>query len=320
MKIYIPNAAWLNNIDSFFESFDPHNPKELKITFHKKWMSIHPMVLSMIAALGLGIKPKNIVCEDLKATSKHYLERMGLFDFLKVKSGIKKIIKHESTGRFIPLTQIKTPEESTKFIKEVTPLLHLEPLHAEPLRYVLSELIRNVLEHSLSRQGAVVSAQYYSKSNTVRIGIVDTGVGIWKTINRSHNPRNDLDAIRLALIPGITGTTKREGGTDYNAGAGLFFTKSIATINKDYFVIYSGKGMYKLLKRRRKKIALHADPFEDRHTKRDNLPFWDGTAVGIDLSLDTTQEFSLLLKLINETYNKAVRDRKKARYKKPQFI
>lgn len=319
MKIHIPNAAWLNSIDSFLEGFDPRNRNKLEITFHKKWMSIHPMVLSMIASLGMGINPKNIKCEHLEAKSKHYLERMGLFNFLGIKSGIQ-ITEHEASGRFVPLTQIKTSEELTEFITEVTPLLHLKPLHAEPLRYVLSELIRNVLEHSLSNQGAIVSAQYYSKSNTIRVGIADTGVGIWETINQSHNPKNDLDAIRLALIPGITGTTMKEGGTEYNAGAGLFFIKSMATVNKDFFVIYSGKAMYKLLKRRGKKITLHADPFKDRYAKRDNLPSWKGTVVAIDLTLDTTQEFSLLLKLINKTYNEAISERKKAKYKKPRFI
>lgn len=282
-------------------------------------MSIHPMVLSMIASLGMAINPKNIKCEALEAKSKHYLERMRLFKLLKIDSGIQ-ITEHEATGRFVPLTQIKTPDELTKFIIEVTPLLHLKPIHAEPLRYVLSELIRNVLEHSLSSAGAFVSAQYYSKSNTVRVGIADTGVGIWETINQSYNPKNDLDALQLALTPGITGTTKKEGGTEYNAGAGLFFIKSIATVNKDFFVIYSGKAMYKLLKRKGKKIVLHADPFADRHSARNDLPSWSGTAVGIDLSLDTTQEFSLLLKLINQTYNEAIRERRKAKYKKPQFI
>lgn len=267
----------------------------------------------------MEIEPENIKCEELEAKSKHYLERMGLFNFLGVKSGIQ-ITEHEAAGRFVPLTRIKTSEELTKFITEVTPLLHLKPLHAEPLRYVLSELIRNVLEHSQSEHGAIVSAQYYSKSNTIRVGIADTGVGIWKTINQSYNPKNDLEAIQLALTPGITGTTKKEGGTEYNAGAGLFFIKSMAAVNKDFLVIYSGKAMYKLLKRRGKRIALHADPFEDRHTKRNDLPSWNGTVVGIDLNLDTTQEFSLLLKLINETYSEAIRERKKAKYKKPQFI
>ncbi len=319
MKIHIPNSVWLGNIDPFLEGFVSTNPDQLNITFNKKWMSIHPMVLSMIAALGIKTDPSKIKCETLEATSKHYLERMRLFDFLRVKSGIK-MKEHEPAGRFVPLSQIKDGAALTRFITDVTPLLHLEPKHAEPIRYIMSELIRNVLEHSLSPHGAIVSAQYYKESNTVRIGIADTGIGIWKSINQSYSPKNDLEAIRLALTPGITGTTRREGGTEQNAGAGLFFIKSIASVNSDFFVIYSGKAMYKLLKRKTKKIRLHVDPFEDRHSKKDKLPNWEGTVVGIDLSLDTTQEFSLLLKLLNETLNKAVRERKKARYKKPQFI
>lgn len=318
MRIHIPNSVWLGNIDPFLQGFDPGQSNELELTFNKKWVSIHPMVLSMIAALGLGIKSSKIKCEKLEARSKHYLERMRLFDFLKIDSGIT-ITEHESAGRFIPLTQIKNSASLTKFITDVTPLLHLEPKHAEPIRYIMSELIRNVLEHSLSKDGAIVSAQYYKKSNTIRIGIADTGIGIWKSINQSHNPPNDLDAIRMALTPGITGTTRKEGGTDRNAGAGLFFIKSIASVNSDFFVIYSGKGFYKLLKRKGKKIELHADPFEDRHSKRNDLPVWQGTVVGIDLSLDTTQEFSLLLTLLNKTLKEAIKERKKERYKKPQF-
>lgn len=319
MEIHIPNSAFLGNIDPFLQSFNPISPEQLTITANKKWISIHPFVLSMIAAIGLTLDGAHIHCETLEAKSKHYLERMGLFDFLGIASGMR-ITTHEAAGRFVPLTQIKESKELSKFITDLTPLLHLDPKHAEPIRYVMSELIRNVLEHSLSPHGAIVSAQYYSKTNTIRIGVADTGVGIWQTMHQSHHPKNDLDALRLALMPGITGTTRREGGTEYNAGAGLFFVKSIATVNRNFFAIYSGNAMVKLLKRTTKKTQLHADPFEDRHSKKDDLPFWHGTVVGIDISLDATQEFSSLLQQINQTYTTAVRDRKKARYKKPQFI
>ncbi len=319
MKIHIPNSAFLGNIDPFLKGFDSSDPEKLIITTNPKWISIHPLGLSMIAALGLNVKPKNIVCEKLEAKSRHYLERMGLFNFLGIDSGIN-IKEHESAGRFVPLTQIKDSNALSKFIKEITPLLHLDPKHAQPIRYIMSELIRNVLEHSFSKNGAVVSAQYHLKSNTIRIGIADTGVGIWKTINESYNPKNDLDAVRLALIPGVTGTTRKEGGTEFNAGAGLFFIKSIACVNGNFFVIYSGNAMYKLLKRKTKRIKLYVDPFEDRHTKKDNFPFWQGTAVGIDISLDATEEFSTLLDLIRNTYTQAIKERKKARYKKPKFV
>jgi hypothetical protein len=180
--------------------------------------------------------------------------------------------------------------------------------------------VRNVIEHASSPTGAIVSAQYYQKSNRIGIGIVDTGVGVRRTINQSHTAETHKDAIRLALTPGITGTTTREGGTEFNAGAGLFFIKTIAKINRDFFMFYSGNAMFKLLKSESLRIHLYADPFRDRHSFAENLPVWKGTAVGIDISLDETQEFSILLDAIREIYVKAVKERKKSRYKKPRFI
>lgn len=320
MKIHLPNSAFLGNIDPFLKSLDISNPQGLEITANKKWISIHPVVLSMTAALGLTLDNANIKCENLEAKSKHYLERMNLFKLLGIKSNIK-IKEHESAGRFIPLTSIRNSDELTRFITEMIPLLHLDPPQAEPITYVMSELVRNVLEHADTKFGAILCAQYYKKSNTIRIGIADTGVGIKETISRAHYAKSHLDAIRLALTPGITGTTAKEGGTEFNAGAGLFFIKSIATVNSDFFVMYSGDALYKLLKRRSSsRIVLNADPFKDRHTTEENLPFWKGTIVGVDISLDATREFSFLLDLIRKTYIQTVRERKKKKYRKARFI
>ena len=319
MKIYIPNSAFIGNIDPFLKGIDISNPEKLEITANENWISVHPVVLSMIAALGLPMKPKNIICDTLTARSAHYLERMGLFKFLGIDSGLS-IIEHEPAGRFIPLTQIQNSSELSKFITEMIPLLHLQPIQVDPIRYVVSELVRNVIEHADSKEGAIVSAQYYQKSNRIAIGIVDTGVGIKKTINQSHAALTHLEAIRLALLPGITGTTKREGGTEFNAGAGLFFIKSISKVNRDFFMIYSGNAMYKLLKSKPGKSKLYADPFADKHSSGENFPLWRGTAVGVDISLNETKEFSNLLDLIREVYSKTVRERKRAKYKKPKFI
>ena len=322
MRIHLPNSAFLGNIDPFLQKFDPSSPDFLEITANDKWISIHPLVLAMTAALGLSVKPENIRCQKLEARSKHYLARMGLFKTLKAPSEIA-IVEHEPAGRFIPLTQIKTSDELTKFISDMTPLLHLqsEPEHAKTLGYIVSELARNVLEHSEAENGAILCAQYYQKSNSIRIGIADTGRGVKASINQSWTAETDLAAIRLALEPGITGTTRKEGGTDQNAGAGLFFIKSIAAVNRDFFILYSGSGLYKLLKTpAANRLRLNADPFKDRHSQDDSMPPWKGTAVGVDITLNQTKEFSLLLDAIHKTYNAAVRERRAARYKKPQFI
>lgn len=320
MKIYLPNSAFLGNIDPFLRSFDPTKPEELKITSNNKWVSVHPMVIAMVAALGKNVSPQKINF-NLEARSKHYFERMGLFKLLRIKSGIN-ITEHDPSGRFIPLTIVKNSEQLEKFLTEMIPLLHLvdNPKQAEPIRYIVSELVRNVIEHSQSKEGAIVCAQYYSKSNTIRIGIVDGGVGIKNTITKSHLAADDFEAIKLALMPGITGTTKKEGGTEQNAGAGLFFIKSIAHVNRDFFLIYSGTAMFKLLKRSLdQKISLESNPINDRHSKEKGLPYWNGTVVGVDIALDDTQEFSVLLDLIRQVYATSIRERRKEKYKKPKF-
>jgi len=310
MKIHIPNSAFLGNIDPFIRSFDPSDPESLSITLNPHWTSVHPVVLSMIAAVGLNVDPKKITIDKLEAKSSAYLVRMGLLRMLNISCDTI-VQERAAEGRFIPLRQVRTSDELVEFITEMIPLLHTDPEHAKTISYIVSELGRNVLEHAMSPNGAILCAQYYKKSNTIRLGIADTGYGIKKTITQSHVAKTDLDAIRLALWPGITGTTQ-------NAGAGLFFVKAIASLNKDFFVLYSGNGFYKLLIKKSKKIKLYADPFNDRHSKVDKLPYWQGTLVGVDISLNQTREYSELLNAIREMYF-ALRKTNKT-HKKPRFL
>ena len=324
MKIYLSNSIWIGNIDPFIRSFDTSNKSVLEITSHKKWVSVHPVVLCMISALGLFMREHNfkISFEKMEATSKHYFYRMGLFDLLKIDSQMKKVIPHESAGRFIPIQQIRNSEDLGNFIKDMVPLLHLESEKTEPIKYIMSELIRNVLEHAIAPNGAIVCAQYYKKSNTISIGVVDTGVGIKNTLQKYYHPKDDFEAIILALTPGVTGTTTKIGGvTEMNAGAGLFFIKSLAKTSRDFFMIYSGKAMYKLLKNpKNKQIKLMADPLKDHYSSGDKLPFWKGTVVAIDLCLNDNIDFKELLTAIKKVYGEGKKNLIKERYKKPRFI
>ena len=89
---------------------------------------------------------------------------MKLFNLLKIPTEIN-FVEHEAAGRFIPLQQIRTSMELTKFISEMIPLLHLDPEPAKTIGYIVSELVRNVLEHAETPNGAVLCAQYYKKTN-----------------------------------------------------------------------------------------------------------------------------------------------------------
>ncbi|MFH1653530.1 MAG: ATP-binding protein [Pseudomonadota bacterium] len=321
MELYLSTSDYLRNFDRFIGKLSFADPQKLRIASHPKWINVHPAVLTFTATLALTVGREHVEFDDFTASSAHYLDRMGLFNFTKNKSPYQ-IAHNEPTGKFIPLTIIKNSADQSQFITDMIPLLHLPPEKTDPIKYTIGELVRNVLEHSYSSSGAVVAAQYYKKANTVRIGICDNGIGIRQSMNKFWHPKNDIDAIKLALMPGISGTTHREGGTEDNAGAGLYFIKSIAQVARNYFLIYSGSAIYKLLlhDKRIKNARLHPDPNDDRHSERDNAPNFHGTLVAIDITLDSdTEDFEKLMGDIRESYTLAVRERKKVKYREPRF-
>lgn len=247
MKIEIPNTGFIGNIENFLRKIQFDDKQHLQISFNENWISVHPVVLSTVAAMCSYFKSENfeIFPDEIKAVSGHYLQRMGLLPYIESKQ-VFDVLEHEPSGRFIPITLIKSSQQLSEFIKDMIPLLHATPEQAEPIKYVMSELVRNVLEHSHSRNGAFICAQYFKKSNRVAVGVADAGIGIKGSMDTHWKTNSHAEAIKLAIQPGITGTTNKRGGTEQNAGAGLFFTKSIAKVSGDYFMIYSGDTLYKL--------------------------------------------------------------------------
>lgn len=321
MKVFLPNSAFLGNIEGFVRKLDTSDFNSMEVEFHPRWIAVHPFVLSLVACISAHQRFNRVqttgVPPDVR--SMPYLTRMKLLEFLKLPPP-REITEHESAGRFIPLTQIRTSEELHNFITEMIPLLHADATESDPIKYVMSELVRNVIEHSESPNGAFICAQYFPQSKRVAIGVADSGQGILTHIRRYHNVRTDAAAIVHALRPGITGTTSRIGGTERNAGAGLFFTRNIAKASNNMFVIYSGKALYKLRHSKETPLTLWSDATRDPCSVHDDLPYWQGTAIGIDIATTRTRSFSALLQLIRKAYSVDVRKGQTSKYRKPRFV
>ncbi len=320
MKIFLPNSSHLQNIEGFIRKYSPQNPKKLEVSGHEKYIHAHPFTLALSACLGEAAKHKGIPTTGRieNVSSIPYLIRMGLFKYLQIPKP-REIEEHEGSGRFVPITQIKTSADLRNTITDLIPLLHAAPSAADPIRYVISELGRNVLEHSQSSVGRFVCAQYFKDQKRIAIGMADAGIGLLKAIRRSHPAEDEEDAFRLALTPGISGATPRIGGNETNAGAGLFFIRSIAKTSGNFFTIYSGSTAYKLLRKQSKPNILHGNAFLEDHRVSTDLPYWQGTAIGIDINVDETAAFSSLLEIIRKSYSIDVRSQKKSYFKKIQF-
>ncbi len=320
MRIHLPNSAYLQNIEGFIRRYTPEDGPQLLVSSHETYIHLHPFALAMIACAAVtcreeGQRVTSAVCD---VSSIPYLVRMRLFEHLGIDPP-RTIVEHEEAGRFIPISRIRDAADLKRVISDLVPLLHAAPAVADPIRYVISELGRNVLEHARTGIGAFACAQYYSKSGRVAIGMADSGVGLLESLRHSHRVTDDRQAMYMSLTPGVSGATARIGGNETNAGAGLYFVKSIAQLSGTHFVIYSGRSMFKLLKGHGQEMMLSGDPRMNKHTIRDDLPSWQGTVVGIDISVDEHADFARLLKGISQSYALDVRKRQKDYYRMIRF-
>lgn len=321
--LYIPNSIALRNFDSVFKSNDfRFSDGNVDIRFHPKYVAMHPVGLALYAALGDYFRQNDIQSNavmNLRIPSIPYLQRMGLFSTLGYSNPVATQ-EHEETGRFIPLTRIRTSEELATFLKTIDPILHTTPDTSRTVKHVFSELLRNVLEHSFAQSGGHVCATYNRRRAKISIGIADAGRGIRKGMAGYKRFASHQEAILNALTPGISGTTRRLGGTPENAGAGLFFTKCIAQSTRNHFLIYSGDSYFKLRATPKgQDVQFNADPQKDHASVKDSLPAFPGTVIGIDIHIEDTTAFNRLMQLIGDSYRASLNKMKKDYSKRIKF-
>lgn len=132
-----------------------------------------------------------------------------------------------------------------------------------------------------------LSGQYWPATNEVELCIFDRGVGIKSSLNENEKfagVTTDGDAIRLAIMPSISGKRKYDSveqitaddstGTWGNSGFGLYVTSQLAK-ESGYFLIGSGESYQQISKAESKKgdfglagtyVALRFDVADLRQT------------------------------------------------------
>lgn len=298
----IPNEASIRTIRNFLHGnapfSDTNNPADL--VMHPKWAFMDPIAMAIVAAWGGWCQRKgcSINAQNLSGPHLKYVIRMGLFEHLNV-SHAPLVEEHEEAGRFIPLTQVKTNADLAAVIGNVSALLHLdkEPHGLAAVQYCISELLRNVLEHSGSAEGAYVCAQRYtSDPPRVSIAVADCGIGIASALSYAYpeSENDDEMALRLAMQLGVTGAAKSGpyAATD-NAGAGLFFTRAIAKATGGYFGLLSGNGIFRIKRlRKQERPLVYGDAFSDPRSDFWPLKWsWPGTVAAVEIFTQNVPNF-----------------------------
>ncbi|WP_241822000.1 ATP-binding protein [Herbaspirillum sp. C7C8] len=108
--------------------------------------------------------------------------------------------------------------------------------------YSVREIIRNVFEHSQADECFICGQRWYG--GQVEVAIVDEGVGIARTLSRTHDFFFDDEALPLAVRPGVSrtaGLSEVENIYD-NSGYGLYVLSELAA-SFGWFALGSGTAM-----------------------------------------------------------------------------
>jgi hypothetical protein len=321
-KFVVPNSASLHTARALFDqNFFFSNRNGATVEFHPRWCHMEPHVLAMIAAWGTEQRVAGRTVKVKNENRAKYAARMRLFEHLGVNVPYD-IHEHEEAGRFVPITQVRSAADVKGVIADISALLHLQndPETLAAAQYCLSELLRNVLEHADSENGAFVCAQNFRTGDPPRVSIAvaDCGRGIPDHLLRKYPDISDYDSdvIAMALKPGVTGALPGMYGTPDNAGAGLFITRCIAKGSGGYFLVASGQGVYRQRRARNddEQTQLFEDPLAERHDAWDFSHPWQGTVVALEIRTDQIADFQGYFSWIRKHFSARRKERRKIKF------
>lgn len=191
-----------------------------------------------------------------------------------------------------PLFAIRNSEDFKAALTEVDEFTsNFGVEYQKTLRYVISELLYNVLEHGKSDffwkghrfpTPSILQFTWYERMNELHFVIADIGIGVKTHLEQTYPGQASAEeALRLAIQPEISGTFGRQDpySNRNNAGMGLFLSSNIVRrLRADMYVV-SGNGV------------IHISPTDTTSKTLDTS--WPGTFALVTVRLDRGTEFAL---------------------------
>ncbi len=203
-------------------------------------------------------------CRAINHEKHGYAAHMGFFRSFGLAFGH---VPGEAPGssRYVPITELKIEviqreagcsgqderEVIEKRCAQLAAVLAQNESGAvqSTLSYSLREIFRNVLEHSRA-ESIWYAAQYWEGKNLVELSVLDQGVGMRKSLSRNPHLKmeNDVDALRYALLPGISGVAYKGGpklrkDEWVNSGYGLFMTSQLCARGGSFLICSGDAGL-----------------------------------------------------------------------------
>lgn len=183
-----------------------------------------------------------------------YLSHLGFFDYILMGEG-KAVGQAPGSGDYLPITRISRPDfnSSNESVQEwyekimsvarglarVVSGTVKDTQENRLYNYALREIIRNVFEHSGASECYVCGQRWYN--GKVEIAVIDEGVGIAESLRKSFKLENDIEALNMAIKPGVSSTSNISQSENIydNSGFGLYVLSQLAS-SFGWYVLGSG--------------------------------------------------------------------------------
>ena len=172
-----------------------------------------------------------------------YWERMGFFDQLGHPSPAPSGQRRASARRFSEMKKVEEIDLVDGLTNELVSVVSPQGDALRVLSHVVSEALNNICQHSEAY--GFSSAQYWAGTEQAEFCIADGGRGLFEALTPRYQPKNDTEAVELALKVGITSRPPSRGQTAMrNRGVGLTCIHRLIESNGGQFCLWSGKGQF----------------------------------------------------------------------------
>ncbi|MDU0113212.1 DUF4325 domain-containing protein [Psychrosphaera aquimarina] len=300
------------DFDRFLKFFDwSFTDKKVKIDL-KKCSNANYQAVSLLVLYAWKLKSQRCTVSFIESDSRNGASEM--YRRLGAR-GAFNVLMHDGrnfTGnQFKPLFALRNSSDFKDVIEaaeQYTGNFNVE--FTKTLRYVLSELLYNTLEHGQShyefsnrthRIPSLCQFSYFKNKNEVSFIIADVGIGIKKHLEQAYPGQvTHEEAILKAMKPQVSGTFgKNDPYKDKNnAGIGLFIsTNIIRRLNADMHIL-SGNGL------------IHISPRDITNKRLDEN--WPGTFVLVTIKLDNNPFRETLDQMLQGFRQEALVEQRKA--------
>jgi hypothetical protein len=226
-----------------------------------------PMLLVSTAIRQLRQNSNVKKCKAINCNNT-YAEHMRFFKAIGINKG-RELSENYGNSNYLPITKLEIRDLKNEGIANIERIQEVIENKAKSmsrvlsngnvsfmnwLKYILTEIMRNIPEHSQA-DAIWYCAQYWPRYDLVELAILDEGIGIRESLidNPAHSDeiKNDEDALRLAIQPGISkafapGCKKTSDDIWANSGYGLFMVSRLCEELGGSFIIVSGERALKV--------------------------------------------------------------------------